>query len=58
MGDLIDFDVYRAIMKDGGKARIKARRKRLGLDAGAVARSIDDLTMDHADPEMPCDVAP
>lgn len=58
MGELIDFGVYRAILKDRGKSRIKARRKRLGLDAGAVARSVDDLTMDHADPEMPCDVAP
>lgn len=40
--------VFRKKITDGGKGRILRRRKAIK----------DDLTMDHADPEMPSDVAP
>jgi len=40
--------IFRKKTTDGGKYRILRRRK----------AAKDDLTMDHADPEMPSDVAP
>lgn len=40
--------------KEDRKARFRARREGLGL----AKRKQDDLAMDHADPEMPCDSNP
>jgi hypothetical protein len=44
MGDVVNVS-FGQPPKDGGKARILARRKACGL------RKPDDLAMDHADPE-------
>lgn len=70
MGDVIVLPVVRIerngseLSDDGGRTRIQQRRKRLGLNEPFRG---DDLTMDHADPEvvdllktaqqLPCDCA-
>lgn len=50
MGDIVAFPQVRA-KDDGGRTRIQQRRKRLGLNEPFRG---EDLTMDHADPEV-CD---
>lgn len=49
MGEVISLPV-----QEGGKARITSRRQRLGLSEHAHQGRADDLTMDHADPDVPC----
>ncbi|MEH2508678.1 hypothetical protein V1291_000032 [Nitrobacteraceae bacterium AZCC 1564] len=61
MGDLVYLNDYRpcVLMPDGGKARIRDRRARLGLSGvNQTTIIVDELLMDHADPEsvqLPCD---
>jgi hypothetical protein len=46
--------------EDGGKARIQRRRQTIGLEHlfhGSSVGGDRDLTMDHADNGLPCDVA-
>lgn len=52
MGDVVPFAPLPA--ETDRKARFRARRERLGL----AKRKQNDLAMDHADPEMPCDSNP
>ncbi|MCR6734457.1 MAG: hypothetical protein NVV83_10415 [Afipia sp.] len=56
MGDILSFP--RPMPKDGGKARILARRELIGLaKQGAPVVEQDSLVMLRPDPEMPCDCA-
>lgn len=56
MGDVLSFP--RPVPKDGGKARIQARRELIGLaKQGAPIVQPDSLVMLRPDPELPCDCA-
>jgi hypothetical protein len=58
MGEVVNVKFGRK-PSDGGKARIRRRREALMMERMFHGAALpDDLTMDKADPEMPCDVAP
>lgn len=51
MGDVI-FACFIPKTTDGGKARMRSRRERsLAISAREILAQVDDLVMDHADPE-------
>ncbi len=52
--------VPRSLTTDGARARIQARRQAIGLASfnfDAIQKRTDDLTMDHVDTGIPCDVS-